>query len=38
MRAECPHHEDGVMHEVSRFERRAGRWVYVEPVLGGDEP
>lgn len=24
------HHEGGVMHEVSRFERRAGRWVYVD--------
>lgn len=27
------HHEDGVMHEVSRFERRAGRWLYVDGDL-----
>ena len=24
------HHAEGVQHERSRFERRAGRWVYVE--------
>jgi SEC-C motif-containing protein len=24
------HHDGGVMHEVSRFERRAGRWFYVD--------
>ena len=23
-------HTDGVHHEVSRFERRAGRWFYVD--------
>ena len=23
-------HEDGVLHEVSRFEQRAGRWFYVD--------
>jgi SEC-C motif domain protein len=23
-------HEDGVLHEVSQFERRAGRWFYVD--------
>ena len=32
------HHEEpggrGVLHEVSRFERRAGRWVYVDGDLG----
>ena len=26
------HHEGGAQHERSRFERRAGRWVYVEAV------
>ena len=25
-------HEDGVVHEVSRFEQRAGRWFYVDGV------
>ena len=24
---------DGVLHETSRFERRAGRWVYVDGVV-----
>jgi SEC-C motif-containing protein len=27
-------HEDGVLHEVSRFEQRAGRWFYVDGVSG----
>jgi SEC-C motif-containing protein len=25
---------EGTLHETSRFERRAGRWVYVDGVLG----
>lgn len=25
-------HADGVLHEVSRFEQRRGRWVYVEAI------
>lgn len=28
------HHTEGVQHERSRFERRAGRWFYVEAVAG----
>ena len=28
---------DRVLHETSRFEQRAGRWVYVEAVLDGSE-
>ena len=24
------HHDHGVLHERSRFERRAGRWFYVD--------
>lgn len=27
------HHPGGVMRERSRFERRAGRWVYVDGVV-----
>jgi SEC-C motif-containing protein len=26
------HHDRGVLHEVSRFARHDGRWVYVAPV------
>lgn len=26
------HHTGGVQHERSRFERRAGRWVYVDAI------
>ena len=28
--------EGGAMHEVSRFEQRAGRWVYVDGEVDGD--
>ena len=28
-------HEGGALHEVSRFERRAGRWFYVDGDTGG---
>lgn len=28
-------HTTGVLHERSRFERRAGRWFYVDGTLGG---
>jgi SEC-C motif-containing protein len=26
------HHDQGVLHEVSRFERRGGRWFYVDAL------
>jgi SEC-C motif-containing protein len=29
------HHDDGVLHERSRFERRAGRWFYLDGTLLG---
>lgn len=29
------HDRRGVLHELSRFVRRAGRWVYVDRVEGG---
>jgi SEC-C motif domain protein len=29
------HHRKGVQHERSRFVRDAGRWVYVDGVVGG---
>jgi SEC-C motif-containing protein len=28
----------GVLHEDSRFERRAGRWVYVDGLIGREVP
>ncbi|WP_312030304.1 YchJ family metal-binding protein [Actinomycetospora sp. TBRC 11914] len=28
------HHRDGVQHERSRFVREAGRWLYVDGVVG----
>jgi len=28
------HHRDGVLHERSRFEQRAGRWFYVDGEVG----
>ena len=31
------HHDAGSQHERSRFEQRAGRWVYVEAVDGDEE-
>ncbi len=29
------HHDRGTLHERSRFERRAGRWFYVDGTLFG---
>ena len=30
------HHDQGVLHERSRFERRARRWFYLDGTLFGD--
>jgi SEC-C motif domain protein len=29
------HHSAGTLRERSRFERRAGRWFYVDGIIGG---